>query len=214
MGLWRKRENVEQMLEQYFTLCDRCFASFETSLAAYRSEGVSDAFAASVAETHRIESEADDLRREIEMILYGKALLPESRGDLLGLLEAFDRLPNIAETIGFVLLHQRMEVPEALAERFHALVATNLRAYHAARKAVDSLMSNPKATLLSTKEVDMIESESDRIERGLVMQVFAMDTDNGTRLLLKELILLVGEISDRAEKVADRIGIIAIKRQI
>ena len=214
MGLWQKRANVEEMLDKYFALCDTCLASFETSMTAYRNEGVCAEFAVAVAETHRIESQADDLRRDIELTLYGKALLPESRGDLLGLIEAYDGLPNIAETIGFVVLHQRMELPAALTERFHELVAINLRAYHAARRAVDALMSNPKATLHSTKEVDMIESESDRLERTLVQEIFALDTDNGTRMMLKEIVLLVGEISDRAEKVADRIGIIAIKRQI
>ncbi len=214
MGLWRKRENVEAMLDTYFELCDQCFASFENSMAAYHAGGVDEAFAAAVAETHRIESEADDMRRNIELTLYGKALLPESRGDLLGLIESFDGLPNIAETVGFVLLHQRTVVPDNLQEAFVSLVATNVRAYHAARRAVEALMSNPKVTLHSTKEVDMIESESDRIERCLVRDIFSMEISDGTKMLLKEVVLLVGEISDRAEKVADRIGIIAIKRQI
>ncbi len=214
MGLWRKRENVEQMLDNYFELCDQCFASFETSMTAYRASGVDEAFEEAVHETHRIESVADDKRRDIELTLYGKALLPESRGDLLGLVEAFDGLPNIAETVGFVLLHQRTIMPEPLQEAFHSLVDTNVRAYHAARRAVDALMSNPKVTLHSTKEVDMIESESDRIERALVKGIFATEASDGTKMLLKEIVLLVGEISDRAEKVADRIGIIAIKRQI
>ncbi len=214
MGLWKKRESVEQMLDRYFELCDQSFASFEKSMAIYRSNGVDDAFETAVDHTHSIESEADDIRRNIELTLYGKALLPESRGDLLGLLEAFDGLPNIAETIGFVLLHQRTVMPEPLQERYHELIATNIRAYHAARRAVDALLSNPKVTLHSTKEVDMIESESDRIERELVRAIFDMDVGDGTKLMLKEVVLLAGEISDRAEKVADRIGIIAIKRQI
>ena len=214
MALWQKRANVEEMLDRYFALCDTCFASFEVSMAAFGAAGICPDFAAAVARTHQAESEADDLRREIELTLYGKALLPESRGDLLGLVEAYDSLPNIAETVGFVLLHQRTEIPAPLAERFHELVAVNLRAYHAARRSVDALMSNPKATLHATKEVDMIESESDRLERSLIQEIFLLDTDNGTRLMFKEIVLLVGEISDRAEKVADRIGIIAIKRQI
>ena len=214
MALWQKRANVEEMLDRYFAICDACFVSFEKSMVAFAAEGVCPDFTTAVAQTHKAESEADDLRREIELTLYGKALLPESRGDLLGLVEAYDRLPNIAETVGFVLLHQRMEIPAELAVRFHELVAVNMRAYHAARRSVDALMTNPKATLHSTKEVDMIESESDRLERSLIQEIFLLDTDNGTRLMLKEIVLLVGEISDRAEKVADRIGIIAIKRQI
>ncbi|MEK0368345.1 MAG: DUF47 family protein, partial [Nitrosopumilus sp.] len=40
-------------------------------------------------------------RREIEISLYEKALIPESRGDILGLLEAVDRIPNKAESVAF-----------------------------------------------------------------------------------------------------------------
>ena len=40
------------------------------------------------------------------------------------------------------------------------------------------------------------------------------EIDTGQKLLLKDMILLIGGISDRAEAVADRIGIVAIKRQI
>jgi uncharacterized protein Yka (UPF0111/DUF47 family) len=47
-----------------------------------------------------------------------------------------------------------------------------------------------------------------------VRDIFKRDDDTGVKLLYKEYVILIGNISDRAEKVADRIGIIAIKRQI
>ena len=71
-------------------------------------------FDEAVSKVHRLEAACDDLRREIEYLLYGKALLPESRGDLLGLLETFDRLPNIAETVAFLFSCQKMLLPADL----------------------------------------------------------------------------------------------------
>ena len=59
------------------------------------------------------ESDADNLRRKIERRLYTETLIPESRGDVLGLLESCDKVLNkTAET-----LHQfSVELPFILPE--------------------------------------------------------------------------------------------------
>jgi uncharacterized protein len=212
---WKKQDTVEKMMAQYFERCDSCLQLFEKAFATFVENGHGAAFETAVQKTHEAESAADDMRREIELTLYGKALLPESRGDLLGLLEAFDKLPNMAETVLFVLLCQKTEIPEDILPTYKKLVDVNLQAYYLTRKAVDDLLHNPRATLHATKNVDEKESESDRLERDIICKLFdRTDLSPGYKLLLKEIVLLIGKMSDRAETVADRIGIIAIKRQI
>jgi predicted phosphate transport protein (TIGR00153 family) len=103
LALFKKQEKVEQMLERYFDRCDACYEQLEVAFQSFFENGTGADFDEKVNGIHERESQADDLRRDIELTLYGKALLPESRGDLLGLLESFDGLPNIAETIGFVV---------------------------------------------------------------------------------------------------------------
>ncbi len=212
---WKKQETIEKMISRYFERCDTCFELFEKAFASFVDSGQSEAFDAAVGKTHDAESAADDLRREVELTLYGKALLPESRGDILGLLESFDRLPNRAETVLFAMRCQRMVIPAAMLPSFKELVAINLKAYYALRKAVDDLFNNPRITLHSTKEVDEIESTCDRLERDIICGIFDnTELDTGTKVLLRDLVLVIGSISDRAEEAADRIGIVAIKRQI
>jgi predicted phosphate transport protein (TIGR00153 family) len=212
---WKKEDSVEKMLSRYFERCDTCFQMSEKAFSVFFDTGQGEAFEAAIQKAHEAESAADDLRREIELTLYGKALLPDSRGDVLGLLESFDRLPNMVETALFALRCQRIELPQDLKPLYKRLVDINLQSYYLCRRAVDALLSNPKITLHATKEVDEKESESDRIEREIMCQIFdTPDIDTGQKLLLKDLILLIGGISDRAEAVADRIGIVAIKRQI
>ncbi len=212
---WKKETTVEKMMSRYFERCDNCFEMFEKAVGVFFDTGQGAAFEAAVQKAHEAESAADDMRREIELTLYGKALLPDSRGDLLGLLESFDRMPNMAETVLFALRCQRIKLPADLMPQYKHLVEINLQSYYLCRRAVDALLSNPKVTLHATKEVDEKESESDRVEREMLCQVFDSDGyDTGQKLLFKDLILLIGSISDRAEAVADRIGIVAIKRQI
>jgi uncharacterized protein len=214
---WKKQENVEKMMADYFDTCDACFQLFEKAFGTYWDNGQGESFAAAVDRAHELEAAADDLRRDIELTLYGKALLPESRGDLLGLLETYDKVPNMAETVLFSLKCQQIAIPAPLAEDFRKLIAVNLQAYFLLRKAVDELMNNPRATLHTTREVIDKEIESDDVERSIICRLFSpemQNLDSGLRLVLKDLLLLIGKISDRAEAVADRIAIISIKRQI
>ena len=211
---WRRQENVEEMMARYFEHCDSCYEHFEKTMSLFFDEGVCEAFNAGVEEVHRLESECDDQRRQVEYTLYGKALLPESRGDLLGLLETYDKLPNIAETVCYALSCQQVVLPEALIAGYQDLFRLNVESYRLARKAVDVLMTNPKVALHATKAIEAKESESDRAERRLIREIFGGSWSTGDKLLYRDIVLLLGEVSDRAERLADRVGITAIKRQI
>ena len=112
------------------------------------------------------ESAADDMRREIELTLYGKALLPDSRGDVLGLLESFDRLPNMAETGLFALRCQRIQLPGDLVPLYKQLVDINLQSYYLCRRAVDALFG---------------DNAVDQLSRGYV-ENRVMSTDTGRQL--------------------------------
>ncbi len=211
---WKKHESISTKLAAYFDQCDIFFNLFEKAFGMYLDTGHGSAFEAAVNKTHDAESNADDLRRDIELTLYGKALLPDSRGDLLGLLESFDLIPTAGETVLFDLLCQKINIIQEIIQPLRDLVDTNLQCYYLLRKTIDALMNNPRVTLHAVKEVDAKESQSDRQERKLIQQVFSTDLKKGDKLELKNLICQIGRISDLAEHTSDRVGIIAIKRQI
>ena len=75
-------------------------------------------------------------------------------------------------------------------------------------------MNNPRVTLHTTKDVEKKESESDDVEREIICTIFDSDIDTGEKILFRDMALMIGKISDLAETTADRISIIAIKRQI
>ncbi len=211
---WRKSKSIEDLIETYMERVDECLESFLKAMRVYVQDGRTVEFESLVDECHRKESKADDIRREIELDLYGKALLPESRGDVLNILEAFDRVPNSAETALFMISAQRIELPKEMAADYLRLVETNVESYGLARKAFDALMNNPKSTLYVVKEVEDSESKSDLRERALIGRVFDSEHSFGRKMLLKELVVSIGNIADRSENVADRMAIVAIKRKV
>ncbi|MBU1238815.1 DUF47 family protein, partial [Myxococcota bacterium] len=144
----------------------------------------------------------------------GKALLPESRGDVLGMLESLDRIPSAAEDVLATLSIEQPVIPEFLKEKYKKLTNINMEAYILITKAVDAINNNPRETLYIDKEIDEKESASDRIEEKMKIILFASDLSLAEKQQQKAIISNIGSISNRCQNTVDRLSIIAIKRRI
>lgn len=211
---WKKHKSIEERIESYMEQVDDCVELFLKALRVYLHDGRTVRFEELVERVHKAESKADTIRRDVELILYGKALLPESRGDILGLLETFDRVPNGAETVLFDISCQRVDMPPELAGDCLRLVESTVEAYGLLRKAYDALVENPRQTLYVVKEVQVAESLCDQLERALICRIFDGDYSYGQKMMLKGIVVALGNIADRSENTADRIAIVAIKRKV
>lgn len=214
MGLfWKQEREVREKLDAYFAAADEAIDEFEKGMACYAEEGPGEAFVAIDKRIHAAESRADDLRIDIEKSLYRNMLLPESRGDLLGLLEAFDRMPNIAELVSSMIRTMHVELPERWRGSFAEMVKLNIESYRVVRSGVAALFTDPDTVEGVVKPVDELESASDTLEMRLVSEFFA-EPDKAEALMLRELINRLGDISDAAERVSHRLEIVSFKRRI
>lgn len=207
---FKAEERIREMIGEYLDTVDECIGSFQKAIeAALDADDLPD-----WKKTHAMESKADDIRREIALLLFGRALLPESRGDLLNLLESFDKVPNAAEHVLTAIATQRVRIPKEFKDDFRKLVENNVEACRFLRKTADALFNAPEQTLYLLKEVDIRESASDRTERTIIGNIFDSDMEKADKILLRSIVFQIGSIADFAEKAADRLGLVAIKRRI
>ncbi len=209
-----KTNKLLEMLEGYLGKVTECMEQAQKTLLLYLDKGCCEEFDGLVTKTHIAESCSDDLRREIEIILYEKALMPESRGDILGLLETVDRIPNKAESVAFQMQTEALKIPDEFKSDLRKIININLNIFEDIKRAIRAVFKNIKDVRHITNEIDKKESNSDSMERDLIKKLFRSDIDTGEKILLKELIIEIGSISDRAEDTADRLNIMAVKRLI
>jgi uncharacterized protein len=211
---WKKSKSIEKMIEEYMDALEACMHTFKKSIKYYMKNGHNDEFDKLKRLTHKHESLADDIRREIEMKLYGKALLPESRGDVLGMLESLDKIASVAEDAVALLCIEQPKIPDFIISYFPKLVELNMEAFILICKGVDAIASNPREVLYIDKEIDMKESESDTLEDKMLRKIFSSDIELAEKQQLRRLIGTIGSVSDCCQNSIDRIGLIAIKRRI
>ncbi len=213
MFFLKKKKKIIDKIEEYLSYLDNCRDRFESCMNSFLNEGNELDHEEMVQNLHKSESLADDLKREIEYELYQKNLIPSSRGDVLGLIETLDKIPNILESICFQIYLQNIIFPEEYKKDILDLVKINIESYNHLKIATIGLFYNQNV-LNKIKEIDLKESESDKIERKLIKQIFNSSLDKSEKILLKETIVKISDISDRVQAVADRLNLAIIKRKL
>ncbi|MBN1446049.1 MAG: DUF47 domain-containing protein [Candidatus Omnitrophica bacterium] len=209
-----KKNAVYEKTEKYLDKIRETIEMFRKTLEKYFDGGLSREFKEMIETTHLSESMADDLRREIELEMYQKSLIPESRGDILGLIEATDDVLNKAQSVLYQIETESLNIPGELKEDLLKLINNNIAAFEGAIEGFRILFHSLEGVIEKVKEVDKRESSSDRMERDLIRKVFSSNYEIGQKILLKDLVIEIGNISDMSEEVTDRLNIVAAKRMV
>jgi predicted phosphate transport protein (TIGR00153 family) len=209
-----KQKKVESSLAEYREKVSTCLEVFENSIQQYLETSDKSALEINCVEIHKAESQADDIRREIEVMMYSKALFPESRGDILVLLETMDRVPNQAEATIHMISNQQIGIPEQFHAQIIQLVSVCVRCSKAMLESSAKLFTDFTTATITLGKVDELESEADHIEESIIKQIFKSDIDGFEKIMLRDTVKQISTVSDRAEKAGDRIRIIVAKRRI
>ena len=213
---FKKAHRVESLIFEYLETIGKCQANFSNAMSAcllYGTRG--EDFGFYLKETHKYESRADDIYQEINELMYGKALIPESRGDILGLLGSIERIPNRFERILYMIQTQRITVPRSIWTDIQELVKISLECCDLLIRQVNTLFQKKEDLRELMGQIDAKESHCDFIERRVITKAFEDNSiEPFDKLQLRELVESLGDISDLTDQVSRRINIISLKRRV
>lgn len=170
-------------------------------------------FEESLNKIDTIENDADNLRRTIETKLYRHTLIPEQRGDVLGLLESTDKVLNFCKEILFQFSVENPDIPEELEERFLDLAETSVSAVECMISAVRSYFTEIQIVRDYINKTIFFEKESDKLADKLKRDIFENPKCELSRKMhIRTFALNIEKIADAAEDVCDRLSIAVIKR--
>lgn len=214
MFAFNKNKTLLDMLQQYLSVVEETVDEFSEAFTYLLENGIDDHFEVLGSQTHKKESNADDLRRDIELEMYKKSLLPESRKDLLEVIELIDRIPNRAESILSMFHTQHTELLKEIKDDMKELLALSSETVKHVIRITKSCFDSKEDISDLARLIDNNESVGDRLERKMIKTIFAKDIDTGEKILQKEFVLELGAICDLCESVKDKLVITSIKRSI
>jgi predicted phosphate transport protein (TIGR00153 family) len=210
--LFRRTRGLEFKIDEYLSKLSESAILFKLAVKAYLREGCSEDFEAKLKEIVALESSADGLRRRIKTELYTHTLIPESRGDVLGLIETLDDLLNYFEGALLAFHAERPEIPDAFRSGFKQLTNMVVSAVDALVLASRAFFHTPLAVTDYNHKVLLFEKEADKVSGKLKREIFESDLELSHKMQLRDFVEHIDKVANWAEDVADRLEVYAIKR--
>ena len=211
---FRRTKALESEIDEFLDKLSESGLMFKRAVQIYLDEGASDEFDEKLQAVNSLESQADELRRSIVTQLYTQTLIPDSRGDVLGLLENLDTLLSIQEgTLWSFSIEQPDILPEFRGD-FAVLCEQAVFAAESIVLASRAFFRNIEMVGDNMHKVMFYEKEADKISTKLKRAIFASDLPLYHKAHLRNFVEHIDNVADVSEDVADRLSVYTIKRSL
>ena len=212
---FKKEARLKKLIFKYLDALQATRDYFAEAMTTCTGDPFCETFDFLIERTHKTESKADDIHDEINNLMYGKALIPESRGDVMGLLEMLETIPRVFERILYMIQTQKIAIPESLLLDVEELVRISLESCDDMGNQVKALFEKQDSIRTALIAIDTNESHCDHIQRRILIKLFDDDTIAPfDKLQIKDVINRLGEISDRTLWIARRVNIMSMTRRV
>ena len=209
-----REEKVEKLIFRHCELVEAIIKKFEKMFKHYIKDDKK--FKDEAYEIHQLEHQADIIRREIQKNLYMGAYLSIYREDYVVLAELIDNIADKVESTADYIVWTRPDIPVFLFELFDDLIEMTKYCYKPLEKALKHFVEREFEDVLEhVNKIHKLESDIDRLEWRMINYLFkSQELDLAHKLLIKQLINNIADISDKVEDAIDRIEIMMVKRKI
>jgi len=208
-----KENNVFVTIDRHLEAVESTIIKLRELVEAYINGEIEKAESL-MSEVEEMERKADNLRREIETMLYQGAFLPVNRGDYARLSELVDSVADAAESAAHSLILAKPKVPADLKQEILKLLDYSLRTYQLLEKAVKALNTDVDEAIEYAKKTEIAEEDADKIEYSLLRKVFESEKiTTFAKIIWDKVITKIGDIADRAEDASDQVLLMALKRR-
>lgn len=213
MELFRKTKKLEAKMDEFLDTTSNSGLAFLDGVKFYLREDIKS-LEHQIETVKNLEHRADKLRRDIEAQLYSETLIPESRGDVLGLLENTDDIINAAKANLMELFIQTPVISKDTHQDFIDLAELSYHAIDEVVKAIRAFLRNPMTVRDYLHKVYYYEKQADELAIQLKLKIFHSALYLSAKSHLRYFVQHFDGLANKAEDVADRLAIYTIKRSI
>ncbi|MBK8518848.1 MAG: DUF47 family protein [Saprospiraceae bacterium] len=211
--LFAKSNKSIALIDRFLNLVDQSVLLFKEGVKNYLFNNT-DNFKNNLQSLANLEIESDTIRKDIENTLYTQSLMPQLRGDIMRLLEEMDNIIDLAKKNLFQFDVEMPMIPPGLINDFIKLTEISVSSAESAIPAAKSYFNDPASVNEKIHRVYFYEKETDVLADVIRRKIFREmpELHLSEKFHLRYFTLHIEHISDSAEKVADLLSIMAIKR--
>jgi predicted phosphate transport protein (TIGR00153 family) len=206
-----KTRLLESQVDQFLDLITKGTLGMREAIQSYLS-GDDEDFQNRLGTVRDYERKADELRRSTEAMLYTYSLIPESRADVLQLLEKLDDVIDCAKHILQEFDVQQPDIEIGYFDLFVDLTGKSVKAVEQVVEAARAFFRSESRLRDCINKVDFYESEADRAGLRLKKQIYQSNLELPRKHHLRYFADSLESLSDLAQVVSEQLAIASIKR--
>ncbi len=216
MGIF-KTKKVMELVEQHFESVKEAVFTLKLFLEEYNESGASKSTMDLCSRINDYEHEADSLRREIVAEFLRGSMLPQTRRELLRLVEMVDRMANISQDVSRDMLIEKPKFEKECVKAFNLIIKITCEQIELLSEAISALFADYEKLVGEGKlleEINQLEHEIDTIELELLKCIFDKELPLAEKFQRRFFVEKIAGISDLVENISDEIQIMVVFRKI
>lgn len=214
LPIFGKTRAVEAAIDEFLDAVSEAGILFGKTVEEYVSHGINEDCMRHQQRVTEIERHCDDLRRAIETTLLTQMLIPESRGDVLSLIDLLDGLLDRIKRELLSMTIEAPHLPRSLHEDLKRLVSAIVSAIDATVLASRAFFTNQLAVRNHVHKISIYESEADAFAIRLKQNIFSSNRDLAEKMMLRDFINSLDRLADQAEDLGDQLSIFSLRRSL
>ncbi len=146
--------------------------------------------------------------------MYTLMLMPDTRGDILTLLDEIDNTLDDCTHLVVGLAVERPELPKDLQEDYKSIILNVTKSGQSMLEGARAYFKDPRAVRNHVHQISFYEQEATTIGLQMGIRVFDSDLHLERKRQLRDWIVGLRQIASHANDVGDRMAIFAVKRSI
>ncbi len=205
-------------MQEHMRTVKKCAAQV-TKLFEALCDGDQEKVAVIKERIFELENEADAIKNELRAHLPKSLFMPVDRRDLLEVLDLQDSIADTAQDIAGLLVERKMDVEEGMAQPLLNMVRRCVDACDQASRIIERLDElvetgfrgpDADAVIEMVEQLNKIESDTDQMGLELSRSLFVHEDKMKpvSVVFWYDLILMIGNLADYAEKVGNRLRLL------
>lgn len=211
--IFKQARSIVGDIEEFIENIENTAVTFELGIKEYFN-GNNEQFEERCTEIRKLESDNDSLRSKIKRTLYTDLLIPDARGDVLGLIETLDEVLGIAEHVFVQFSIEKPIVYPFLKDDFLSLAEAAVKTVIQLVYACRAFFREPTQVHDFITQIHFWEHEADKVEERIKRKAFESEEikEFSRRIHMRYFAEKISLLADEAEDVGERLEIYAIKR--
>jgi len=211
---FRRTQVLKSQIDEMLDVVSQGALTYKHGILHYVRHGWDEAVEQKFQQLSAFEDRGDTLRGAIGQALYTEMLLPDTSGDVLGLLGFLDRLLDEMKHGFMVVRIERPKIPAEFHDIWIECVGLAVDTVEQVVVAARSYFRDPQTARDHIHKVHFLETEADEMAIRIMEQVFQSDLSLDRKMLLRGQVWLIDRIADLADDAGDALAIYAVKRSV